>query len=103
MVKTALKDTYFGGGTPTALQNEFTTCRKIYYDKDNKVMINLLVNEFYTQFLFKIDALLQEVGFPLDITAKLFNNFSPDVREFFISEGVQVSQILPTETNYQGN
>ena len=33
MVKKNLKDTYLGGTTPTALQNEFATFRKIYYDK----------------------------------------------------------------------
>ena len=33
MVKTSLKDTYLGGTTPTALQNEVYTCRKIYYDR----------------------------------------------------------------------
>ena len=48
-------------------------------------MINQSVNEFYIQFLFKIDALLQKVGFPLDIPTKFFNNFSPDVRELLIS------------------
>ena len=39
MVKTALKDTYIGGTTPTALQNEVATYRKMYYDKGNQVMI----------------------------------------------------------------
>ena len=68
----------------------------MYYDKENQVMINQSVNEFYTQFLFKIDALPQEVGFPLDIAAKFFKNLSPNVREFIISEGVQVPQRLTT-------
>ena len=66
-------------------------------------MINQSINEFYTWFLFKIDALLQELGFPLGIAATFFNSLIPDVREFFISEGVQVPQRLPTETNHQGN
>ena len=96
MVKTALKDTYLGGTTSTALQNEVDTCRKMYYDKDNQVMINRLIHEFYTRFLFKIDALPQEVGFTLDITAAFFNNLIPGFRDFLISEGVQVPQILPT-------
>ena len=78
-------------------------CRKMYHDKDNQVIINQPVNELYTRFLFKIDALPQELGFPLDIAATLFNNLSPDVREFLISEGVQVTQKLPTETIHQGN
>ena len=103
MLKTALKDTYLGGTTTTTLKNEFATFRKIYYDKENQVMVNQLVNEFYTRLLFKIDKLPQELGFPLEISATFFNNLSPDVREFLISEGVQVPQILPTETNHQGN
>ena len=103
MVKTALNSTYLAGTNPTALQNEVATCLQMYYDKENQVMINHSVNEFYTRFLFKIDALSQEVGYPLDITAKFFNNLSPSVREFLISEGVQVPQRIPTETNHQGN
>ena len=95
MVKTALKDTYIGGTTPTALQNEVATCRKMYYKKKNRVMINQSVNGFYTWFLFKIDALPKELGFLLDIATTFFNNLSPSVREFLISEGVQVPQILP--------
>ena len=47
-------------------------------------MINQSVNEFYTRFLFKIDALPQELGFPLDINTTFFKNLSPDVRELFI-------------------
>ena len=79
MLKTALKDTYLGTTTPTELQNEVATCWKVYYEKDNQVMINQLVNEFYTCFLFKIDALPQEVGSPLDTTATFFTRLSPDV------------------------
>ena len=66
-------------------------------------MINQSVNEFYSRSLFKIDTLPHEVGFPLDIDTTLFIKLSPDVREFLISEGVQVPQILTTETNHQGN
>ena len=58
-------------------------------------MINQSVNEFYIRFLFKKDALPQELGFPLDIAATFFNNLIPDIRKFLISEGVQVTQILP--------
>ena len=61
MVKTALKDTYIGGTTPTALKNEVSTCQIIYYEKYNQVMFNQSVNQFYTQFLFKIYALPQDV------------------------------------------
>ena len=96
MVKTSLKDIYLGGTTLTALQNEVSTRRKIYYDKKNQVMINQWVNEFYTRFLFKIDALPQEVGFLLDIATTFFKNLSPGFRGFLISEGVQVPQRLPT-------
>ena len=47
-------------------------------------MINQLVNYFYTCFLFKIDALPQEIGFLLDIAAKFFISLGPDVRKFLI-------------------
>ena len=100
MVKIALKDTYLGRTTPTTLQNEVSACRRMYFDKENQVIINQLVNEFYTRFLLKIDALPQEVGSLLDISATFFNNSRYDVREFLISEGVQVPQIIPTKTNY---
>ena len=66
-------------------------------------MVNQSVNEFYTRFLFKIDALPHDVNFSLEISATFFNNLSPDNREFLISEGLQVPQRLPTETNHQGN
>ena len=103
MVKTALKDTYLETTTPTELKNEVATCQNKYYDKENQAMINKLVNEFYTRFLFKIDTLLQEVELLLDIAATFFNNLIPDIREFLIPEGVQSPQRLPTETNHQGN
>ena len=57
MFKTALKDTYLGVTTPTELKNEVATCRKMYDEKENQVIINQSINEFYTRFLFKIDAL----------------------------------------------
>ena len=60
MVKTSLKDTYLGGRTTTALKNEVSTCRQMYYDRETRVMVNQSVNEFYTWFLFKIDALPQD-------------------------------------------
>ena len=103
MVETALKDTHLGGTTPTELQKEDSSCQKIYYDKETKVMVNQSVNEFYTRVLFKSDSLSQDIVFLLDISAKLFNNLRPDAREFFISEGVQVTLRLPTETNQKGN
>ena len=85
MVKAALKDTYLGGTTPTAIQNEVATCCQMYYYKENQVIMNQLVNEFYTRFLFKISTLPQEVGFPLDIAATFFNNFIYYIRYFLIS------------------
>ena len=66
-------------------------------------MVNHSENEFYTRFLFKIDALPQDFTFPLDVSGTFFNNLSPDVREFLTSEGVQVPPRPPTETNHQGN
>ena len=66
-------------------------------------MINQSENEFYTQFLFKSDAIPQDVVFPLDIAVTFFNNLSTKVREFFISEGVQVPPRPPYKTNHQGN
>ena len=64
MVKTALKDTYLVITTPTALQNEVSTCRKMYYDIETCVMVKQSVNEFYIRFLFKIYALPQDFAFP---------------------------------------
>ena len=39
----------------------------------------------------------------MDIAATFFNNLRPDARELLISEGLQVTQIIPTETNHQVN
>ena len=66
-------------------------------------MVNQSVNEFYTCFLFKIDALTHNFTFPLDIDATFFDNLSPGVREFLISEGFQVHPRPPTEKNHQRN
>ena len=66
-------------------------------------MFDQSVNEFYTRFLFKIGALPQDVALPMDISETIFNNLSLDVREFLMSEGVQVPPRPPTETNHQGN
>ena len=90
MVKPYLKDTYLGRTNPTALQNEVSTFRKFYYDRDNRVMFNRSVNEVYTRFPFKIDSHPQGVSFPSDIFETFFNNLSPDVRYLLISEGDQV-------------
>ena len=43
-------------------------------------MVNKSVNEFYNQFLFKIDALTQDVVLPSEISATLFNKMSTEVR-----------------------
>ena len=57
----------------------------MYYDKETQIMVNQSVNEFYTQFLFKIDALPQDVVLLVDIVATFFKNWSPDMRELLIS------------------
>ena len=54
-------------------------------------MVNKSVNDFYTRFLFKIDAVPQGFVLPLYIAETLFNNLSTNSREFLISEGVQVT------------
>ena len=66
-------------------------------------MVNQSVNEFYTRFLFEIDAIPQDGVLTLYIATTFFNNLSTDVRELLISKGVQVPPRPPTETNYQGN
>ena len=103
MFKTSLKGIYLGGTTPTALQNEVSKFQKMNYDRENCLMVNQSVNVFYTRFLFKIDALPQDVAFPLEIAATFFNNLSPNIKEFLISGGVQVPPSPPTEKNHQGN
>ena len=80
LIKTALKETYIFGTTNTALQNGVSIFWNIYYYKDNLVMVNKSVNEFYNQFLFKIDALTQDVVLPSEISATLFNKMSTEVR-----------------------
>ena len=47
-------------------------------------MFNKSVNEFYTRFLFKIDALPQDITFPLYISYTFFKNLSPDIRDLLI-------------------
>ena len=54
MVKISLKDTYLVGTNPTELQNEVSTCRKMYYDRETRVIVNQSVNEFYIWFLLKL-------------------------------------------------
>ena len=61
-------------------------------------MLNQSVNDFYTRFLFKIDAIPQGVVLLIDISAKTFNNLSTNVREFLISVGFQVTPMQPNET-----
>ena len=74
----------------------------MYYDRDTRVMVNQSVNEFYNCFIFKIDALPQDVLFPLGIAETFLNNLSPNVREFLIPEGFQVPPRPLTRTNNQG-
>ena len=102
MVKKALKDTYLGGKTPKALQNEVFKCRIMYYDKEARVMVNQSVNDFYTWFLFKMDALPHNIMFPFEIAATFFNNLILDIRELLASEAFHIHPRLSTETNQQG-
>ena len=103
MVKTALNDTYLGGTNTTALQNKVSKWRQMYYDRETQIIFNHSVNEFYTRILFKIDALSQDVAFPLGITETFLNNLIPDVREFLIPEGLQFTPTPQTKNNHQGN
>ena len=75
----------------------------MYYDRETQIIFNHSVNEFYTRILFKIDALSQDVAFPLGITETFLNNLIPDVREFLIPEGLQFTPTPPTKNNHQGN
>ena len=59
----------------------------MYYDRETHIMVNQSVNEFYTLFLFKMDALPHYIVLPLDIAATFFKNLSTNVREFLISKG----------------
>ena len=52
----------------------------MYHDRETRIMANQSVNEFYTLFLFKIDAPPQDVAVPLDIATTFFKNLSHDVR-----------------------
>ena len=54
-----------------------------------RVVLNHSVNDMYTRFLFKIDALPQYVVLPIEIAATFLKNLSSDVRELFISEGAK--------------
>ena len=75
----------------------------MYYDRDTWFMTNLSVNEFYTRFLLKIDALPHNSVLTLDITATFLNNLSPDKIEVLTSESVQPPLKPPNETNHQEN
>ena len=50
-----------------------------------------------------MDALPQDVAFPLDIAATFFTKLIPDIKKFFISEGVQFPPRPSTENNQQRN
>ena len=51
-------------------------------------MVNQLVKYFYTQILFKIDEIPQEIVFLLEIPATFFNKLGTDVWEFMDIRGV---------------
>ena len=84
MVKIDLKGTYLGVKTSTSLKNEVFTCWIMYYGKYPQVMVKQSINEFHTWFLFKMDALPQEIVSSLDIYKNFFNNLRTEVRELFI-------------------
>ena len=46
MVKTTLNVTYLGVTITTDLQNEVSTYRKIYYDRETQLKVNQSVNDF---------------------------------------------------------
>ena len=75
----------------------------MYRNKDTWATVNQLVNEFYTWFLFNIDALPKYDIFLLEISATLFNNLSPDGGGFMVSEVIQVPIRIPLDTNNQWN
>ena len=75
----------------------------MYRNKDTWATVNQLVNEFYTWFLFNIDALPKYDIFLLEISATLFNNLSPDGGGFLVSEVIQVPIRIPLDTNNQWN
>ena len=54
----------------------------MYYDRETRITVNQSVSEFYTRFLFKIDALPQDFAFPLDIAATFLKKLSNDIREY---------------------
>ena len=84
MGKNIIKGYICRRNTPTALQNEFSTCRKMYHNKETQVISNKLLTGFYTRSLLKTDALLQDVVFLLENTINFFKNLNPDVRELLI-------------------
>ena len=56
----------------------------MYYNKETQVMVNNLVNDFYTRFILKIDSLPHNLVLLLDISKTFFNNLRPEFTEFLI-------------------
>ena len=86
-LKDTLKDTCLELTAPTDM-NKVSTWLIMHYENEIQVMVNQLVNEFYTWFLFNIDSLTQGDIFLLETAAIFFKNWSPKVCEFLISEGL---------------
>ena len=86
-LKDTLKDTRLEWTAPTDM-NKVSTWLIMHYENEIQVMVNQLVNEFYTWFLFNIDSLTQGDIFLLETAAIFFENWSPKVCEFLISEGL---------------
>ena len=58
---------------------------KKYYNKETGVMINQSVNDFYSRFLFNIDALLNDELFLMDIAETLFKKITLGFRDLLVS------------------
>ena len=66
-VKASIKDKRLGGTTHISRYEEISKYCQMYYDEENKDMVNQLLNYFYNWFLFKVDTLPEEAVFTLDI------------------------------------
>ena len=65
MVEKSLKDKYIEGTNPKELKNKVSKFQEIFYDKETRVMVNKLVNYFYTRLLFKVNSPPHDTVLPL--------------------------------------
>ena len=61
-------------------------------------MVNQSVNDFKTRFPFKIDALQQDLSFPLDIAATFFKNWFPKLESYWYQKGSRFQQVRQLKT-----